>query len=159
MIAVGDNIPNCNLKKIGSSGPEDVNTKEIFSGKKIVLFSVPGAFTPTCSAKHLPGYIVNYDKFIRKEIDEIICMAVNDPFVMKAWSKDQKSEKKVTLLADGNAEFSSALGLTFDGSAFGLGTRGQRFAMVIENRKVVYIAIEKKGAFEVSSAESILSIL
>ena len=158
-IEIGDKIPCATLKFIGADGVTNVEVSEYFSNKKIVLFSVPGAFTPTCSAKHLPGFVEYTSDILGKGIDEIICISVNDPFVMNAWEKDQNSKGKVTLLADGNGEFTDALGLSFDGSGFGLGKRGQRFAMIINNGVVSYLAIEEAGAFDVSSAESILKVL
>ena len=158
-IEIGDKIPSATLKFIGADGVTNVAVSEYFSNKKIVLFSVPGAFTPTCSAKHLPGFVEYTSDILGKGIDEIICISVNDPFVMNAWEKDQNSKGKVTLLADGNGEFTDALGLSFDGSGFGLGKRGQRFAMIINNGVVSYLAIEEAGAFDVSSAESILKVL
>ena len=158
-IEIGDKIPSATLKFIGADGVTNVAVSEYFSNKKIVLFSVPGAFTPTCSAKHLPGFVEYTSDILGKGIDEIICISVNDPFVMNAWEKDQNSKGKVTLLADGNGEFTEALGLSFDGSGFGLGKRGQRFAMIINNGVVSYLAIEEAGAFDVSSAESILKVL
>ena len=120
---------------------------------------MPGAFTPTCSAKHLPGFVEYSSDILGKGIDEIICVSVNDPFVMNAWEKDQNSKGKVTLLADGNGDFTEALGLSFDGSGFGLGKRGQRFVMIIDNGTVSHLAIEEAGSFEVSSAESVLKAL
>ena len=158
-IAIGDNLPNGTLKCLGPDGVKNIEVAERFANKKIVLFSVPGAFTPTCSAKHLPGYVEYYDDILKKGVDEIICIAVNDPFVMNAWEKDQNSKGKVSLLADGNGDFSEALGLSFDGSGFGLGKRGKRFAIIVDNCKVIHLAIEEAGAFDISSAESILKVL
>ena len=158
-IAVGDIIPNSSLKCVTQEGLKEINVKEYFENKKIVLFSVPGAFTPTCSAKHLPGFVEYENDLKSKGVNEIICIAVNDAFVMQAWENDQNSKGKVTMLADGNGDFTEALGLTFDGSSFGLGQRGKRFVMIIDNCKVIYIAIEKPGSFDVSSAESILKVL
>jgi len=158
-IDIGGIIPDSSLKYIGPEGLKDIKTHEYFKDKKIVLFSVPGAFTPTCSAKHLPGFIEYANDIKNKGVDEIICIAVNDAFVMHAWEKEQNSKGKVTLLADGNGDFSDSLGLSFDGSSFGLGKRGKRFVMVIDNCKVTHLAIEKPGSFEVSSAESLLKLL
>jgi glutaredoxin/glutathione-dependent peroxiredoxin len=158
-ISVGDKLPSTILKFLGPDGVKDINVEEHFSNKKIVLFSVPGAFTPTCSAKHLPGFVEYSNDIISKGIDEIICISVNDPFVMNAWEKDQNSKGKVSLLADGNGEFTEALGLSFDGSGFGLGKRGKRFAMIINNGVVSHLAIEEPGEFSISSAESILKAL
>ena len=158
-IKVGDKIPEAILKCIGSDGIVNIEVGKHFSNKKIVLFSVPGAFTPTCSAKHLPGFVEYSSDILSKGVDEIICISVNDPFVMNAWEKDQNSKGKVTLLADGNGDFTEALGLSFDGSGFGLGKRGQRFVIIIDKGIIVHLAIEKAGSFEVSSAESVLKAL
>lgn len=158
-IKVGDKIPEAILKCIGSDGIVNIEVEKHFSNKKIVLFSVPGAFTPTCSAKHLPGFVEYSSDILSKGVDEIICISVNDPFVMNAWEKDQNSKGKVTLLADGNGDFTEALGLSFDGSGFGLGKRGQRFVIIIDKGIIVHLAIEKAGSFEVSSAESVLKAL
>ena len=158
-ISVGDTMPAENLKYTDEQGIKDVNMQQYLKDKKVVLFSVPGAFTPTCSAKHLPGFVESYKDLLDLGVDEIICIAVNDAFVMKAWEKDQNAKGKVTLLSDGNGDYSLALGLSFDGSKFGLGTRGQRFAMVIDNCVVTHLAIEEAGDFKVSSVESILEIL
>jgi len=158
-IKVGDKIPEAILKCIGSDGIVNIEVGKHFSNKKIVLFSVPGAFTPTCSAKHLPGFVEYSSDILSKGVDEIICISVNDPFVMNAWEKDQNSKGKVTLLADGNGDFTEALGLSFDGSGFGLGKRGQRFVIIIDNGTIVHLAIEKAGSFEVSNAESVLKAL
>ena len=158
-IKVGDKIPDATLKCIGPDGIINIEVGKYFANKKIVLFSVPGAFTPTCSAKHLPGFVEYYSDILSKGVDEIICISVNDPLVMNAWEKDQNSKGKVTLLADGNADFTEALGLSFDGSGFGLGKRGQRFVIIIDNGTIVHLAIEKAGSFEVSSAESVLKAL
>ena len=158
-IKVGDKIPEAILKCIGSDGIVNIEVGKHFSNKKIVLFSVPGAFTPTCSAKHLPGFVEYSSDILSKGVDEIICISVNDPFVMNAWEKDQNSKGKVTLLADGNGDFTEALGLSFDGSGFGLGKRGQRFVIIIDNGTIVHLAIEEAGSFEVSNAESVLKAL
>lgn len=138
---------------------EEVSTTEFFGNRKVVLFSVPGAFTPTCSVQHLPGFVRNADAIKAKGVDEIVCIAVNDAFVMDAWGKSQNTGASVTLLADGNGEFTQALGLGLDGTGFGLGQRAQRFAMVVENGSVAHLAVEEPGAFEVSSAERILAVL
>ena len=157
-IKVGDRIPSVNLKKMGEKGPENISTDEIFNGKKVVLFSVPGAFTPTCSAAHLPGYVVNADKIKAKGVDTIVCMAVNDAFVMGAWGKAHNAEE-LLMLADGNAELTKALGLTLDGSGFGLGLRSQRFAMVVDNGVLTQLAVESGAGLDVSAAEKILALL
>ena len=158
-LKVGDKIPEAILKCLGRDGIVNIEVGKHFSNKKIVLFSVPGAFTPTCSAKHLPGFVEYSSDILSKGVDEIICISVNDPFVMNAWEKDQNSKGKVTLLADGNGDFTEALGLSFDGSGFGLGKRGQRFVIIIDKGIIVHLAIEKAGSFEVSSAESVLKAL
>ena len=159
MIKIGDKLPDINMKIIEKGETKDVQINNYFSGKKIVLFSVPGAFTPTCSAKHLPGFLKNIDKIKNKGIDEVVCLAVNDPFVMHAWGQKNNALKDITFLADGNADFSKEIGLVFDGSSFGLGIRSQRFAMVINACNVENLFIEKAGAFEVSSAEYVFSKL
>ena len=153
-IKVGDKVPSVILKTLTASGMQDLSTDSVFAGKKVILFAVPGAFTPTCSAKHLPGYVKHLADFSAKGID-VACMAVNDPFVMKNWSEAGKADG-ITMLADGNCSFTKALGLEMDGSAYGMGTRCQRFAMYAENGVVKYIAVEKPGTFEVSSAEAML---
>jgi peroxiredoxin len=155
-IQVGDKIPSATLKVKTSEGIQDLTTEELFGGKTVVLFAVPGAFTPTCSAKHLPGFVSHADEFKSKGIDTIACLSVNDAFVMDAWGKDQKVDDKVVMLADGNAELTKKLGLEMDGSGFGLGTRSQRFAMVVKDGEVTALHVEEPGAFEVSSAEAML---
>jgi peroxiredoxin len=157
-IKAGDTIPTCTLKTMGEQGPTDITTEEIFAGKKVVLFAVPGAFTPGCSLTHLPGYVVNADKIKAKGVDTIACMAVNDAFVMDAWGKAQNAEE-LLMLADGNGEFTAALGLELDGSGFGLGKRSQRFAMVVEDGKVTHLNVEPGSGVDVSSAETILGLL
>jgi peroxiredoxin len=156
MIKVGDKLPSMTLKRLGDNGMEEVSTDELFKGK-VVLFSVPGAFTPTCSMKHLPGFVAQAEAFKAKGVDRIVCLAVNDAFVMKAWGDHNHVEGKVEMLPDGNGAFTKALGLEFDGSGFGLGTRGQRFALLVENGVVTDEQVEKPGAFEVSSAEFMLT--
>ena len=131
-------------------------TDELFGGKKVVLFALPGAFTPTCSAKHLPGFVNNFQAIKAKGVDAIACLSVNDAFVMDAWGKDQNVEDKVMMLADGNGDFTKAVGLTMDGTGYGMGLRSQRYAMVIDNGVVKTLNVEAPGAFEVSSAESVL---
>jgi len=158
-IQVGDTIPSVTLKHLTDNGMQDISTDEIFKGKTVVLFSVPGAFTPTCSAKHLPGFVQQADALKGKGVDNIVCLAVNDPFVMRAWGEKNSVENKVVMLPDGNAAFTQALGLTMDGSGYGLGTRGQRFALVAKDGKVTHLAVEKPGQFEVSSAEAVLGSL
>jgi peroxiredoxin len=158
-IKVGDPVPSVKLKRLGENGMEEVDTAEIFGGKKVVLFSVPGAFTPTCSAKHLPGFIDKANELQAKGVDAIICTAVNDPFVMKAWGDNAGADEAVMMLPDGNGDFVKSVGLEMDGTGFGLGHRGQRFALVAENGVVTHLAVEEPGAFEVSSAEAILNAL
>ena len=157
-IQTGDKIPACTLKTMGEQGPTDITTDDIFNGKKVVLFAVPGAFTPGCSMTHLPGYVVNADKIKAKGVDTIVCMAVNDAFVMGAWGKDQNAEE-LLMLADGNGEFTAALGLELDGSGFGLGTRSQRFAMIVDDGTVTHLNVEPGPGIEVSSAETIMELL
>jgi peroxiredoxin len=136
-----------------------VKTDELFKGKKVVLFALPGAFTPTCSAKHLPGFVQQADAIRKKGVDAIACLSVNDAFVMDAWGKAQNVGEKVMMLADGNADFSKAVGLTMDGTGYGMGTRASRYAMVIDNGVVKTLNVEAPGAFEVSSAEAVIKAL
>ena len=155
-IKVGDKIPAGKLRHMTAEGPKDISTDELFNGKKVVLFAVPGAFTPTCSAKHLPGFVDKSGDIKAKGVDDIVCLSVNDAFVMSAWGKDQKAEGKVHMVADGNGDFTRALGLEMDGTGYGMGKRSQRYALVAENGVVKSLNVEKPGTFEVSSAESIL---
>ncbi len=157
-IAIGDKLPDVKLVKLTEAGPDAVQSVDYFAGKRIALFSVPGAFTPTCSAKHLPGYVEKAADLKAKGIDEIACTAVNDPFVLGAWSKSGDAAD-ITMLADGNGDFAEALGLTMDGSAFGLGKRGQRFSMVVNDGTVEQLFVEGPGEFKVSSAEYMLENL
>ncbi len=159
MIKSGDKLPSGSLKEMGANGPEDVSIDALCKGKKIVFFSVPGAFTPTCSAKHVPGFVARADDFKKLGFDEIVCFAVNDPFVMGAWGKDQKSAGIVRMMADGSGTFTKSLGLELDLTAAGLGMRGKRFAMVVENGTITHLAVEEGGAFKVSSAESVLEAI
>ncbi|MCF3630024.1 peroxiredoxin [Thalassospiraceae bacterium LMO-SO8] len=158
-IGVGDKIPAATLYQMTGEGPAAISTDDIFNGKKVAIFGVPGAFTPTCSAKHLPGFIAKADEFKAKGIDQIVCMSVNDAFVMGAWAKDQGADDKVLLVGDGSAEFTKAAGLELDLNARGLGLRCQRFAMVVDNGTVKSIEIDAAGAFEKTSAESVLASL
>ena len=158
-IAIGDSLPAATLVKMTADGPEKVDTKTYFAGKRVALFSVPGAFTPTCSAKHLPGFIDKAADLKAKGIDEIVGTAVNDAFVMGAWGQSANAGDAVTLLADGNADFVKAMGLEMDGSAFGMGTRGKRFAMVVNDGKVEKLFVEAPGEFKVSSADYLLAEL
>lgn len=157
-VSVGDRIPELTLKVMGEKGPENIATSDIFKGKKVVMFAVPGAFTPGCSVTHLPGYVVNADKIKAKGVDSIVCTAVNDAFVMGAWGKDSNADELI-MLADGNAELAKALGLTMDGSGFGLGLRSQRYAMIVEDGVIKHLAVEPEGGITVSSAEEILKQL
>ncbi len=159
MIKVGDAIPHAKLTAATADGPKEMTTDEVFGGKKVVLFAVPGAFTPTCSAKHLPGYLQNLDAFKAKGVDTVACIAVNDPFVMTAWAKDQDVGDRVVMLADGSAAFTKILGLELDLSARGLGVRSQRYAMVVDDGKVTSLNVEPPGGFEVSKAETVLGAL
>ena len=158
-ISVGDKIPAGTLKIAGPDGIADASTDELFGGKKVVLFAVPGAFTPTCSAKHLPGFVSKADEIKAKGVDSIICLAVNDAFVMDAWGKAQHAGEAVVMAADGNAEFTRALGLEFDASGFGMGVRAQRFALIVDDGVVEGVFVEAPMKFEVSSAEAILEQL
>lgn len=157
-IQVGDQIPETTLTTMREKGPVPLGTSEIFGNKKVVLFSVPGAFTPTCSAKHLPGFVDLADEILGRGVDTIACVAVNDVFVMNAWGKSTSADK-ILMLADGNAEFAKSLGLELDATAFGMGMRSQRFALVAENAVVTQLFIEGPGEFKVSSAENVLSKL
>ena len=157
-IAVGDCIPSCTLSVMGDEGPGPVSTSDLFNGKKVLLFAVPGAFTPGCSMTHLPGYVVNADTIKSKGVDSIVCMSVNDAFVMGAWGKAQNADE-IIMLADGNGELTAALGLELDGSGFGLGTRSQRFAMIVEDGKVTHLNIEEGPGVDVSSAETMMALL
>ena len=141
------------------AGPGAVSTEDLFGGKKVVLFSVPGAFTPTCSMNHVPGFVDHADEILAKGVDTIACMAVNDIFVMDAWGKDRSVGDKISMLADGNGEYASALGLELDATGFGMGMRGQRFAIIIDDGVATHVAVEEPGKFEVSSAESVLANL
>jgi peroxiredoxin len=141
------------------AGPGAVSTEDLFDGKKVVLFSVPGAFTPTCSMNHVPGFVDHADEILAKGVDTIACMAVNDIFVMDAWGKDRSVGDKISMLADGNGEYASALGLEMDATGFGMGMRGQRFAIIVDDGVATHVAVEEPGKFEVSSAESVLANL
>jgi glutaredoxin/glutathione-dependent peroxiredoxin len=158
-IKVGDTIPSMKLMTPTADGPKEISTDDIFSGKKVVMFAVPGAFTPTCSAKHLPGFVQEADALKAKGVDTVVCLAVNDVFVLGAWAKDQGAGEKVLMLADGSAAFTKALGLELDLVARGLGVRSQRFALIADDGKVTHLAVEAPGGFEVSRAEAILAAL
>ena len=155
-IQEGEKIPSVTVKATDMS---DLSTDELFAGKKVVLFAVPGAFTPTCSNQHLPGFIDKADEIKAKGVDEIICMSVNDAFVMNAWGAERGAGEKVRLIADGNADFAKALGLEMDGTGIGFGTRSQRFALIAEDGVVKKLAVEAPMKFDVSSAEAILDVL
>lgn len=158
-LQVGDTLPTVTLKHLTDEGMKEISTDTLFKGRTVVLFAVPGAFTPTCSARHLPGFVDQAAALKAKGVDEIVCMAVNDPFVMRAWGKEHGTEAKLFLLPDGNGSLTRELGLEMDGSAYGLGTRCQRFALVAKDGKITHLAVEKPGAFEVSSAEAVLKVL
>ncbi len=158
-IQAGDKMPSGKFGIMTATGPGELTTDELFSGKKVVLFSVPGAFTPTCSQNHLPGFIEQAGALESKGVDTIACMAVNDVFVMDAWGKDRGVGDKVLMLADGNGDYSRALGLELDATGFGMGMRGQRFAIVVVDGVVSHVAVEAPGQFEVSKAEAILEQL
>lgn len=157
-ISVGDKLPDVTLIKAGAEGPSQVSSSEFFAGRRVALFSVPGAFTPTCSAKHLPGFVEKAAELKAKGVDEIVGTAVNDAFVMSAWNKAAGSND-ITMLADGNGDFVEALGLTMDASGFGMGKRGQRFSMVVNDGVVEQLNVEAPGDFKVSSAEHMLGQL
>jgi peroxiredoxin len=157
-ISKGDRLPDVTLVKATESGPEKVQSGEYFKGKKVALFSVPGAYTPTCSAKHLPGFVEKAQELKAKGVDEIVGTSVNDAFVLSAWNKSNGSSD-ITMLADGNGEFAEALGLTMDGSGFGMGKRGQRFSMIVDDGVVTELNVEQPGQFEVSSADYMLNQL
>jgi len=159
MIKVGDKIPSVKLRHMTSDGIKEITTDEIFKGKKVVLFALPGAFTPTCSAKHLPGFVQKAGELKGKGVDTIACLSVNDAFVMGAWGKDQKADGKVLMLADGNGDFTRAVDLELDATGNGLGKRSKRYAMVVQNGVVKTLNVENPGAFEVSSVEAILKAL
>ena len=158
-IKVWDKIPSAKLQHKTKDGVQTITTDELFKGKKVVVFALPGAFTPTCSAKHLPGFVNNFNELKGKGVDTVACLSVNDAFVMSAWGKDQNVGDKVMMLADGNGDFTKAVGLTMDGTGYGMGLRSQRYAMVVDNGVVKKLQIEAPGAFEVSSAEAVLKAL
>lgn len=158
-IQAGEKMPSGTFGVMTESGPGAMTADELFSGKKVVLVSVPGAFTPTCSMNHLPGFVDQADALRGKGVDTIACMAVNDVFVMDAWGKDRSVGDDVVMLADGNGEYAQALGLELDASGFGMGMRGQRFAIVVDDGVASHVAVEAPGQFEVSKAESILGEL
>ena len=157
-IQEGENLPEATLHLMQEGKPTPMTVGDLFAGKKVVLFAVPGAFTPTCSNAHLPGYVVKADELKGKGVDSIVCLSVNDAFVMDAWGKDKNADQ-LLMVADGNGDFTKALGLEMDGSGFGLGTRSQRYAMIVDDGKVTKLAVEAPGKLEVSAAEAILESL
>ena len=157
--SVGDRLPEGSFGIMTEQGPASLTTQELFEGKKVVLISVPGAFTPTCSMNHLPGYIRLADEIIARGVDTIACMAVNDVFVMDAWGRDCGVDSKILMLADGNADYVRALGLDMDSSRFNMGIRGQRFALIVEDGVATHVAVEAPAQFDVSKAEAILAAL
>ena len=158
-IQVGDRLPKVTFIKATADGPQPVDSEEYFRGRRIALFSVPGAFTPTCSARHLPGFVEKIDELRAKGVDEVACTAVNDAFVLQAWAQSAGAEGKVTMLADGNGDFAEALGLAADFSKFGMGKRGQRWSAIVDDGVVTELNVEEPGAFSVSSAEFLLGQL
>jgi peroxiredoxin len=158
-IQVGDRIPSATLLKATPEGPQPVSTDDFFAGRKVAIFSVPGAFTPTCSARHLPGFVDKADELKGKGVDEIACVSVNDAFVLQAWAQQAGADGKVTMLADGNGDFAEALGLSADFSKFGMGKRGQRWSMIVNDGVVEDLNVEEPGAFNVSSADYMLARL
>ena len=158
-INVGDRLPKATLAKATAEGPQPIDSEDYFAGRRIALFSVPGAFTPTCSARHLPGFVDKADELRAKGVDEIACVAVNDAFVMQAWGEQAGADGKVTMLADGNGDFAQALGLTMDGSKFGLGQRGSRWSAIVDDGVVEQLNVEQPGDFNVSSADYLMERL
>lgn len=158
-IKAGEKMPAGKFKTMGANGPQDLGTAQLFDGKRVVLFSVPGAFTPTCDAKHLPGYVGLAAQLKAKGVDTVACMAVNDVFVMSAWGKSASVGEKVLMLADGNGDYARALGLELDATGFGMGKRGQRFAIVVDNGVATRVNVEGPGEFKVSAAEFVLGQL
>ncbi len=158
-VQAGEKMPSGVFGVMTDAGPGAISTEELFAGKKVVLVSVPGAFTPTCSVSHLPGFVNQADDLLAKGVDSIACMSVNDVFVMHAWGEDQKVADKVMMLADGNGEYARALDLEMDGTAFGMGTRSQRFAIIVDDGVAQHVAVEAPGKLEVSKVESILANL
>jgi peroxiredoxin len=158
-IKAGDRMPSGTFKTMSKDGPRDLTTEELFKGKKVVLFSVPGAFTPTCDAKHLPGFVQQAAAIRGKGVDTIACMAVNDVFVMNAWGKASNTGNDVLMLADGNGDYSKALGLEMDGRGFGMGMRGQRFALIVQDGTATHVLVEAPREFKVSAADYVLGQL
>ena len=158
-IKAGERMPAGKFRRMTKDGPKELTTDELFKGKQVVLFSVPGAFTPTCDAKHLPGFVQLADQILAKGVDTIACMAVNDVFVMNAWGKASGVGDKILMLADGNGEYARALGLELDARGFGMGTRGQRFAIIVKDGVATHVDVEAPGQFKVSAAEHVLGHL
>ncbi len=158
-IKAGDKVPAAKLQHKTKDGVQTISTDELFKGKKVVVFALPGAFTPTCSAKHLPGFVEKAAELRAKGVDAVACLSVNDAFVMSAWGKQQNADGKVQMLADGNGDFTRAVGLEMDGSGYGLGKRSQRYAMIVQDGVVKALNVEKPGGFEVSSADAVLKAL
>ncbi len=159
MIQVGDRIPEATVHEMNDGRPQAISSSELLGSGRTVLFALPGAFTPTCSAAHLPGFVVRADELRAKGVEQIVCLSVNDAFVMDAWGREHNADDRVRMIGDGNGDFSRALGLTFDASGAGLGERSQRYAMVVEDGVVRDLAVEEPGKFEVSSAEAVLARL
>jgi peroxiredoxin len=158
-IKTGERMPAGTFKRMTREGPRDITTEELFRGKRVVLFSVPGAFTPTCDAKHLPGFVQLADQILAKGVDTIACMVVNDVFVMNAWGKASSVGDKILMLADGNGDYARALGLELDAGKFGMGKRGQRFALIVKDGIATHVNVEAPGEFKVSAAEHVLGLL
>lgn len=158
-IQVGDKLPSVDLQFMGADGVETINSDDLFGGKKTVLFALPGAFTPTCSAAHLPGFVVHSDEILSRGVDQIVCLSVNDAFVMDAWGKQNNTDDRVKMIADGSCKFTLAVGLELDRIDGGMGMRSQRYAMIVDDGVVTLLQVEAPGKFEVSSAEAILEAL
>jgi peroxiredoxin len=158
-IETGDRIPDVKVFTFGENGPEVTSSTEVLGSGKVVLFAVPGAFTPTCSDHHLPGFVLRTEDLKEKGVDTIVCLSVNDPFVMSAWGNDQNVGQSIVMLADGNGAFTEAVGLTMDGSGFGLGSRSQRYAAIIEDGVVTWLAVEPGPGLNASSVEEVLAAL
>ena len=159
-IAVGDRLPAATLRVLTADGIDETTTDALFSGKTVALFAVPGAYTPTCHAKHVPGFLANLDALRAKGVDTVACLAVNDPFVLKAWAKDTDGEGKITFISDGNADFTKAIGMDLDVTAVGLGIRSKRYAMIVEDGVVKVLNIEDvPSSADISSAENLLKAL
>jgi peroxiredoxin len=158
-IQVGDRLPKATFVKATPDGPQPVDSEDYFRGRRVALFSVPGAFTPTCSARHLPGFVERAEELKAKGVDEVACTAVNDAFVLQAWSESAGAQDKVTMLADGNGDFARAVGLEMDGTKYGMGRRGQRWSMIVNDNVVEQVNVEEPGAFSVSSADYMIERL